>query len=80
MKEYLINVCLGSAMKYTIIHPGGLLDKKGGVNQIVMGFDDNVSPVTLCYAMLCNAFFIYTVFCMYFHMYVFMYGVHLYLH
>ena len=75
MKEYLINVCLGSAMKYTIIHPGGLLDKKGGVNQIVMGFDDNVSPVTLCYA-----FFIYTVFCMYFHMYVFMYGVHLYLH
>jgi hypothetical protein len=78
MKEYLINVCLGSAMKYTIIHPGGLLDKKGGVNQIVMGFDDNVSPVTLCYAMQC--IFLYTVFCMYFHMYVFMYGVHLYLH
>eukprot|EP01036_Dinobryon_divergens_P031308 gene31308-40680_t len=41
-EEYLISACLGSGMKYTIIHPGGLLDKKGGVNQILMGFDDNL--------------------------------------
>ena len=34
-EEYLIN----SGMSYTIIHPGGLLDKEGGAREIVSRFD-----------------------------------------
>lgn len=41
-EEYLINACSSSRMKYTIIHPGGLTDKKGGEGEILMGFDDEV--------------------------------------
>ena len=41
-EEYLIRAAKGSNLKYTIIHPGGLLDKKGGVNKIVVGFNDEV--------------------------------------
>ena len=33
-EEYLIN----SGMSYTIVHPGGLLDKEGGVREIVRPF------------------------------------------
>ena len=29
-------------VKYTIIHPGGLTDKKGGEKQIVFGVDDKL--------------------------------------
>ena len=35
-EEYLIK----SGIPYTIIHPGGLLDKKGGEREIVFGVDD----------------------------------------
>lgn len=29
-------------MSYTIVHPGGLLDKEGGVREIVYGVDDEL--------------------------------------
>lgn len=35
-EEYLIQ----SGLPYTIIHPGGLLDKNGGENKVIMDFDD----------------------------------------
>ena len=35
-EEYLIE----SGIPYTIVHPGGLLDKKGGEREIVFGIDD----------------------------------------
>jgi len=41
-EKYLIDACSTSDMKYTIIHPGGLTDKKGGASEILMGFDDEV--------------------------------------
>lgn len=37
-ERYLI----ASGLPYTIIHPGGLLDKEGGVRQIVFGVDDKL--------------------------------------
>jgi uncharacterized protein YbjT (DUF2867 family) len=37
-EEYLI----ASGIPYTIIHPGGLLDKAGGQREIVFGLDDNL--------------------------------------
>jgi uncharacterized protein YbjT (DUF2867 family) len=37
-EEYLI----ASGMKYTIIHPGGLLDKAGGEREIVLGINDEL--------------------------------------
>ena len=35
-EQYLIS----SGIPYTIIHPGGLLDKTGGIREIVFGIDD----------------------------------------
>lgn len=35
-EEYLI----ASGMTYTIVHPGGLLDKEGGKRQLVVDVDD----------------------------------------
>jgi hypothetical protein len=32
-EEYLIS----SGLKYTIVHPGGLLDKKGGEKEVLLG-------------------------------------------
>lgn len=37
-EEYLI----ASGLTYTIIHPGGLTDKKGGVSEIVFGINDEL--------------------------------------
>lgn len=37
-EEYLIE----SGLKYTIIHPGGLLDKPEGMRQLVVDVDDNI--------------------------------------
>ncbi|CAM9364896.1 unnamed protein product, partial [Ectocarpus sp. 12 AP-2014] len=37
-EEYLI----ASGMTYTIIHPGGLLDKEGGKRQLVLDIDDKM--------------------------------------
>jgi len=37
-EEYLIS----SGLTYTIIHPGGLTDKKGGVSEIVFGINDEL--------------------------------------
>ncbi|CAM9519240.1 unnamed protein product, partial [Ectocarpus fasciculatus] len=37
-EEYLI----ASGMTYTIIHPGGLLDKEGGKRQLVLDTDDKM--------------------------------------
>lgn len=37
-EEYLIK----SGLAYTILHPGGLLDKAGGEREIVVGVDDNL--------------------------------------
>uniref|UniRef100_A0A7S4C7P4 NAD(P)-binding domain-containing protein n=1 Tax=Eutreptiella gymnastica TaxID=73025 RepID=A0A7S4C7P4_9EUGL len=37
-EKYLID----SGLKYTIIHPGGLLDKAGGEREIVFGVDDKL--------------------------------------
>eukprot|EP01038_Epipyxis_sp_PR26KG_P004690 gene4690-6587_t len=36
-EEYLIE----SGLEYTIVHPGGLLDKKGGEKEVLIGFNDN---------------------------------------
>lgn len=33
---------IASGLGYTIVHPGGLLDKKGGEREIVFGVDDNL--------------------------------------
>lgn len=35
-EEYLI----ASGLTYTIIHPGGLLDKEGGKRQLILDVDD----------------------------------------
>jgi len=37
-EEYLIN----SGMKYTIVHPGGLTDKKGGLSEVILGSNDEL--------------------------------------
>lgn len=37
-EEYLID----SGMKYTIIHPGGLTDKKGGLSEVILGSNDEL--------------------------------------
>lgn len=37
-EEYLIQ----SGLAYTIVHPGGLLDKQGGENKVIMDFDDTL--------------------------------------
>lgn len=37
-EEYLIS----SGLPYTIIHPGGLTDKKGGESKVILGFDDSL--------------------------------------
>lgn len=41
-EEYLI----ASGIPYTIIHPGGLIDKKGGEREIVFGVDDKLLKET----------------------------------
>ena len=41
-EQYLIS----SGIPYTIIHPGGLLDKTGGIREIVFGIDDNLLKST----------------------------------
>ena len=33
---------MASGMKYTIIHPGGLLDEAGGTRQVILGVDDQL--------------------------------------
>jgi hypothetical protein len=33
---------IASGLTYTIIHPGGLTDKKGGVSEIVFGINDEL--------------------------------------
>jgi len=37
-EEYLI----ASGIPYTIIHPGGLTDKSGGVSEVILGVDDDL--------------------------------------
>lgn len=37
-EQYLMS----AGLPYTIIHPGGLTDKKGGESKIIMDFDDNL--------------------------------------
>merc|ERR1712022_1598 len=41
-EEYLIQECQksSSGMTYTIIHPGGLTDKPGNTNEIILDVDD----------------------------------------
>ena len=43
-EKFLINLCQSKvgAMSYTIIHPGGLIDKPGGEREIVFGVDDDL--------------------------------------
>jgi uncharacterized protein YbjT (DUF2867 family) len=43
-EEYLIKAKIPS---YTIVHPGGLLDKKGGEREIVFGIDDKLLKETV---------------------------------
>eukprot|EP00747_Dinoflagellata_sp_TGD_P064175 gnl/TRDRNA2_/TRDRNA2_153776_c0_seq1.p1 gnl/TRDRNA2_/TRDRNA2_153776_c0~~gnl/TRDRNA2_/TRDRNA2_153776_c0_seq1.p1 ORF type:complete len:452 (+),score=68.42 gnl/TRDRNA2_/TRDRNA2_153776_c0_seq1:59-1414(+) len=38
---------INSGLEYTIIHPGGLLDKEGGKREIVVGVDDELLNTTL---------------------------------
>ena len=37
-EEYLIK----SGLQYTIVHPGGLTDKEGGKQEVVLGVDDEL--------------------------------------
>lgn len=39
---YLIDLCKESDMEYTIVHPGGLGDKEGGVDPVALGVDDKL--------------------------------------
>ena len=41
-EKFLIGLCRGTSMSYTIIHPGGLIDKPGGEREIVVGVDDKL--------------------------------------
>ena len=35
-------ICIYIGLKYTIIHPGGLTDKKGGESELIFGINDEL--------------------------------------
>ncbi|PRW44340.1 NAD(P)-binding [Chlorella sorokiniana] len=41
-EEYLIAQAAGGDLKYTIVHPGGLIDEEGGKRELIIDVDDNL--------------------------------------